>query len=117
MSVKCPSCGFDSPAEAAWCDLCKHPFLKKRPPSPPADPLAGLTKEQLLELPAEQLLRAEEKPAVPPMPPWMRPLAWGFLAVLLVVSSLALFALLARYNKNAPPSPGGESGAVRVIER
>lgn len=42
MSRKCPSCGFDSADDAAWCDFCKEPFVKKAKAAapPPADSAA-----------------------------------------------------------------------------
>ena len=43
MSLKCPSCGFDSPEGAKWCDFCKEPFRRKEapPPAPAAAPAPG----------------------------------------------------------------------------
>ena len=43
MGRKCPACGFESPADAAFCDFCKEPFRTKAsadlralaPPVPP----------------------------------------------------------------------------------
>jgi putative endonuclease len=28
--LKCPKCGFDSPDERSWCDLCGEPFRKEK---------------------------------------------------------------------------------------
>jgi hypothetical protein len=93
MSRKCPACGFDSPDAAAFCDFCKEPFVKK---PKPADPLAGLTKEQAEKLPAADLLK-KDLPPREPAPAWLRPAAWTFLAVMLLAAGVALFKLYARY--------------------
>lgn len=108
MSVWCPSCGFESPDGAPWCDFCKEPFGKKPKPAPPPNPLAGLSKEQLLELPAETLLKAEEPPP-PSAPPWLRPLTWAMLVIWLALGGLALWSLHSRYSEQHPPAPSGSA--------
>ncbi len=61
MGVKCPSCGFESPAEAAWCDFCKEPFRKKeKTPSPP------------VALPAQPVAPAPITAPAPPKGPRVR---------------------------------------------
>jgi hypothetical protein len=89
MSVKCPSCGFDSPEGALFCDFCKEPFAKKKK----ADPLAGLSTEEILK---KDLPPRAEPPA------WLRPLAWTFLALILAVAAVVLSQLYSRYAAKAP---------------
>jgi uncharacterized Zn finger protein (UPF0148 family) len=102
VSVKCPACGFDSPDGAVFCDFCKEPFgkAKKAAPQTP-DELAGLTKEQLENLAADKLLKKDLQDK-PKTPAWLRPLAWTFLAVMLVVAGVTLKNLLDRYASLQP---------------
>lgn len=38
VSVKCPTCRFESPDGAEWCEFCKEPFRRKGTPTKPPDP-------------------------------------------------------------------------------
>lgn len=75
MSVKCPSCGFDSPESAQWCDFCKEPFRRKEaklpesPPLPAAPPGPKLTYRVPPTVAAQE--RAKSSPAAdkPPAMP------------------------------------------------
>lgn len=102
MGVTCPSCGFESAADAAYCDFCKEPFKKTKKehaPPLPAPPAAAkilqelakdLPKEALDKIPAHWMLNDEE--TVPQVRPWIRYAAWGFLffwfAVAVVLTAL-----------------------------
>ncbi len=82
MSVKCPSCGFESPESAEWCDMCKEP-LKKKKGAAHVDELKKLPPEKVLERLPEELrkdLAREEK--LPAWSPWFRPLAYAFLMLM-----------------------------------
>ena len=115
MSVKCPACGCDSADGAAFCDLCKEPFLRKARPKPAPvpqapNPLAGMTKEQLLES-SEKLLKSDS-PQVQAPPPWLRPLSYLFLMAMLAFGAMALSMLHGKYKEKQPepPPPSGTLG-------
>lgn len=92
---------------AAYCDFCKEPFGKKkerpRPPAAAPDPLAKIPPEKLLEM-SDELLKSDAPPQ-PNVPPWLRPLAWTFLALCLAVSAAALWMLHARYEERRQEAP------------
>lgn len=134
MSVKCPSCGFDSPDGAQWCDFCKEPFKKKeRPPAtgatspaaaPPSTPAAPKTQtpssspKNIEELPQEvrakiqTLLAApDDREKVPAIPNWFRALAWLFMAVWLVSGIIVGGILLGRQRSRQESAPLGPSAA------
>lgn len=111
----------EAPDGAVYCDFCKEPFAKKTPSpaakapaAPAADPLAGLPKEKVLELPVDQLLK-KDAPAGPEVPTWLRPLAYGFLALMLVAGLVALFLLQQRYLERQPVAP--PPGAAAPLPR
>ena len=102
----------ESAKDAVFCDFCKEPFQRKAKPAgqavkpaaapPDVEALKKLTKDELLKLPADQLLK--EKEELPQAPPWLRPVAWGFLALWLGAGAMALVALYQRYRSTPPPS-------------
>jgi hypothetical protein len=110
MSLRCPSCKFESPDGALYCDFCKEPFVKKvkKAASPPApllaDPLAGIPPEKVLDMPAADLLKAD-LPKTVEGPPWLRPLAWIFLVVWLVAGSLILRSTYRSYQVRQQSGP------------
>ena len=91
MSVRCPSCGFESAQDSAWCDFCKEHFTKgkKAAPAPPpaAPPPAAapaqpkLSKEELLAKVPAELIASEDEEKIPVIPKWVRILCWIFLGV------------------------------------
>ena len=127
MSRKCPACGFDSEDAAAWCDFCKEPFEKKakskpQPSAPqpaaaapapaPAVDIAELKKlppEELLKrLPAELSKDVSADNALPKVPPWFKPMAYVFVAVLTALTAgliavTVMKASQARPSRSAPP--------------
>lgn len=128
MSIKCPSCGFDSPDAATWCEFCKEPFRSKTPkakltyktppaPAPaaaapgpaqkPAEPAPAVPKEILDRVPEELAAAAEQEEKLPVLPPWFRYLAWGFLGVWFVAGMILAGILLGRrsVNRLEPPAP------------
>ncbi len=119
MSVRCKSCGMESADGAAWCDFCKEPFVKKPkaaatpPPAPAPEPaapppeLAGITKEKVEELDVDKLLKPASEPP-PAAPPWLRPIAWVMLGLIIVTGTIALFALQRRYMERLPAGPAPE---------
>ncbi|MEK7859687.1 MAG: hypothetical protein AAB320_11170 [Elusimicrobiota bacterium] len=74
--MKCPACGFDSPDDAPWCDLCKEPLRKQADKKPP-------------------VMKDDEK--VPLPPPWLRAFAWGFLGLWIVIGLVLAAIALRRY--------------------
>lgn len=88
-----------SPDAAEYCDFCKEPFKRKAKAEPARapDPLAGLSKEQLIDLPAERLLKSDD--SVPRLPAWLRPIAWALLGLLLVAATAALTMLYRGYRE------------------
>ena len=70
MSLRCPACGFESSAEAKWCDFCKEPFQKKQPKrkeDPAVDPeLVPLTG--LLSVEQVRKALARDWPKIAEMP-------------------------------------------------
>lgn len=112
MSQRCQACGFESPAEAPYCDFCKEPFRPKTPKPPPSVPQSASPKPaapaNLLELPEEALaklppgfvLKDEEK--VPSLPRWLRWAAWAFLGLWLLAGAIVAGAWLAHYVNRAP---------------
>ena len=106
----------ESPDGSLFCDFCKEPFAKKAKPKE-KNPLEGLTKEQLAEIPPEQLLKSEEP--TPAAPPWLRTAAWAFFAAWLIGGALILALTYERYSQraqelpNTPPSPSAPSPDIR----
>ena len=97
MPVKCPSCGFESAAEARWCDFCKEPFRAAkpaaeppRPPRPQAAPAAVSPgpRPKFEKLPAPdapgsipaEFAHLDRGEKLPTLPPWFKWSAWAVLA-------------------------------------
>ena len=101
MGLKCPSCSFDSPDDALYCDFCKEPFRKKPAVKPAVAPIPKTTQApamaqdqaEILEIAKKlskgtldkippELSTLEEK--IPTLPPWLSTVTWIFLAVCLI---------------------------------
>ena len=124
MGRKCPACGFESPADAAFCDFCKEPFRRKEAPtarpspqvkyhiSPTATP-GGRRLRDSDDLPKEAQARLDAAFAsgdvenkVPTLPHWFRYLAWAFLGVWFVTGMILGGAMVARHMAGpTPPVP------------
>lgn len=111
MGPKCPSCGFESAEGAPFCDFCKEPFRKAKAASVPVPSedakrlLAGLPPELLAKIPPQLLSAKEEK--LPPVEPWVRYAAWGFLGFWLIAGFITAGIWAARYQaRQDEASPG-----------
>ncbi len=115
--MKCPSCGFDSPDDAPYCDLCKEPFRRpaRRAPAPaaPAVPAPAAGARELPPAVAaqldEQLALAQGQDKLPAAPPWLKTFAWVFLGIWLATGLVVAGMLLSR----RPPPDEGPAPAQR----
>ena len=94
--MKCPACGFDSPDDAGWCDLCKEPFRRKAAAPPPPVPLPPVPVAAAPAPPAPRPGGASDVPVefegfdpgerIPVIPRWVKYCAWAFLAMWALVA-------------------------------
>lgn len=113
MSVKCPSCGFESADGAQWCDMCKQPFNKARPAAAQAVKDPPKAPEDLKKAPADELLKklASEEQKVPPVPPWARMAAWVFLGMWIIFGCILAGVYMARYEDARNRAPVSQNAA------
>ena len=112
MSVRCPSCGFESAQDSAWCDFCKEPFIKGKkaaPEQPPAPvpPQPKLSKEELLAKVPAELIASEDEEKIPVIPKWVRIICWIFLGVWFMWAMILGGIIYGRYRArqaDAPPA-------------
>jgi hypothetical protein len=105
--MKCPSCGFDSPEGASWCDFCKHPFKREKsaparaPSAPSSEPrikklIEDLPDEVRAKLPAHLEAAAAEEEQVRGVSREVRLMAWAFFGFWFLLFMIAAGMLLGR---------------------